>query len=108
VQAIIDAHNDPQYTKIRDNVKAIIFLGTPHRGSNFAPYLSKLLHVSFAGKEFVDDLHPKSTMIRNINENFRHRTETLELVSFFESKGMQGIGVRSSSFFSNMHHLDYC
>ena len=75
------------------NVKAIIFFGTPHRGADLASSLSNLLFVSFAQRIFVDQLRVKSELIQGINDQFRDRSESLELVSFSESKEMRGLGV---------------
>jgi hypothetical protein len=37
-----------------------------------------------------------SEMIQEINHAFRHRSEILELISYYESQGMQAIGVSST------------
>lgn len=97
-QAIIDAYNDRSYTRVLKNVKAIIFIGTPHRGANLAQILTNLLHVLYSLKVFVEQLQPSSELIQAINDQFRDRSESLELVSFYESKGVPGLGV------SLIHH----
>jgi inhibitor of KinA sporulation pathway (predicted exonuclease) len=92
-QAIINAYNDRLYTNIVKNTKAIIFLGTPHRGADLANNLSKLLSISLSRKIFVDQLRPESEMIEEMNNAFRHRSESLELISYFESAGIHPTGV---------------
>jgi hypothetical protein len=96
IQAIIDAHNDRLYTRILENAKAVVFLGTPHRGSNLASLLGKLLFVSFSQRKYVTQLQVNSELIQLINDQFRGRSESLELISFHESTEVRGIGVRSS------------
>ena len=92
-QAIVDSYNDRSYGRVLRNVKAIVFFGTPHRGTDLARLLSHLLSISFSQKIFVEQLHGKSDLIRGINDQFRDRSESLELVSFYESKEMPVIGV---------------
>lgn len=92
-QAIINAYNDRLYTNIVKNTKAIIFLGTPHRGADLANHLSKLLLISFAKKIFVNQLRPESETIEEINNSFRDRSESLELISYYESTGISPTGV---------------
>jgi hypothetical protein len=70
-----------------------MFLGTPHRGADLAPLLSNLLSVSFSQKIFVEQLRENSELIQEINNQFRHRVQSLELVSFYESTGVRGLGV---------------
>ena len=94
-QAIVNAYNDPSYNNIFKNSKAIVFLGTPHRGANLANLLSNLLAISFSRRIFVNQLGSNSEMIQEINNAFRHRSE-LELISFFESQAMHGVGVSST------------
>jgi len=93
LQALIDAHNDRCYSRVLKNVKAIVFIGTPHRGADSASLLSNLLFISFSEKIFVDQLRVKSELIQGINDQFRDRSESLELISFSESKEMRGLGV---------------
>ena len=76
-----------------ENAKAIIFLGTPHRGADLAALLSNLLAVTFSNRIFVDQLRANSEMIKEINDTFKDRSECLELISYYESEAMRGAGV---------------
>ena len=93
LQALIDAHNDQCYSRVLNNIKAIVFLGTPHGGANLASLLRNLLLISFSQRIFVDQLRVKSELIQGINDQFQDFSESLELVSFYESKEMRGLGV---------------
>ena len=93
-QAIINAYNNTSYSRIKDNVKAIIFIGTPHRGADLAALLGNVLTVTLSRKPFVDQLRSDSESIQEINNLFRDRTTSLDLVSFYESLGIHGLGVR--------------
>jgi hypothetical protein len=74
-------------------VRAIVFLGTPHRGANLVFLLGNLLSASFSQRKYVTQLQVDSELIRIINDQFRDRAQELELVSFHESTEMRGIGV---------------
>jgi hypothetical protein len=81
------------YRNISQNIKGIIFLGTPHRGSELATTLDKVLSITFSAKTFVEQLQPNSEAIADINRLFRHRATDLDIISFYESLGMPGLGV---------------
>jgi hypothetical protein len=85
---LIAAHNNAKYSQINKNTIGIAFLGTPHRGADLAKMLKALLDVSFSETPFVEDLTPQSQIIKEINDAFGDRAETLQLASFWESKGM--------------------
>lgn len=64
----------------------MVFLGTPHRGSDLAGILDLILLASFSSRSFVKQLHPKSDAIQAINNAFVHRVHSLEVISFFETE----------------------
>lgn len=69
------------------STKAVVFLATPHRGSDLAPYLNRLLSVGFgsSSKQYVAELHGPSNFLRNVNEQFRHVAHKLDIFSFYET-----------------------
>ena len=77
-------------------MKSIIFIGTPHHGSDLAVVLKKILAVTFSNKEFVKQLQSNSESLAEINRLFGDRAGTLNLVSFYESKGVRALGVLSN------------
>jgi hypothetical protein len=80
------------------NTIAIAFIGTPHRGANLAGILNGWLKVTFSKTNFVTDLKPAGKSVTRINHTFGQRTKTLKLASFYESTGIEPVGVRSSKF----------
>lgn len=84
-QAIIISHNNSAYSSIAKDIKAVVFLGTPHKGAGLASILKHILDVSFSSRKFVKALKPDSAAIEAINSNFVHRAKSLKLVSFFET-----------------------
>jgi len=69
------------------------FLGTPHRGADLAKMLKRLLDASFSESRFVKDMVPNSQIIKEINDAFPERAQTLQLASFSESTGIAVVGV---------------
>ena len=63
-----------------------MFLATPHRGTNLADLLNRILFVSFQSpKEFIVDLSRSSAALEEINEQFRHVAPKISIFSFYET-----------------------
>lgn len=84
-KAYLLGQNDPEYKPIIKSMESIIFLSTPHRGSNLAAVLDSILQVSFASKQYVTDLKRDSSMLEALNEEFRHIAPRLQIFSFYET-----------------------
>jgi len=88
-QSYILGRNDPQYMDVIDNLCSIVFLATPHRGSDFSSILNRILSISVFGhhpRPYVDELNRNSTSLETINEQFRNILRDLVVVSFFETQ----------------------
>jgi hypothetical protein len=83
----LDAQLDPKYEVIAASIKAVIFLATPHRGSDLAPYLHRVLSLSFSqtSKQYVLELVAQSPFLRLVNDQFRHVAPRLQIFSFYET-----------------------
>lgn len=79
---------DPTFANIIKAVSAIIFLSTPHRGTNLAETLNRILQVSFVANpmQFIAELAAGSQTLQKLNEQFRHIAPNLEIVSFYETR----------------------
>ena len=85
-KAYLLGQNDENYQEIVRSISAIMFLGTPHRGTNLAELLNKVLSVSFQSpKSFINDLNRSSPALEELNEQFRHVAPRLSIVSFYET-----------------------
>lgn len=85
-KAYLLGQNDENYQGITKSISAIVFLGTPHRGTNLADLLNKILFVSFQSpKNFIMDLNRSSPALEELNEQFRHVAPRLSIVSFYET-----------------------
>lgn len=79
---------DQRFTSLVSNVTGIVFLATPHRGSQYARTLSRILaavSILTPPKEYVSALEQDSPTIQDISEVFSHHCEDLVLVSFYET-----------------------
>ncbi|KAF2395490.1 hypothetical protein EJ06DRAFT_534947, partial [Trichodelitschia bisporula] len=83
----LNAQSNPKYLRIGSSVNAMIFLSTPHIGSDAAPLLGKLISVSvvLSDTQFRHSLERNSETLETINEGFRHHTGKLFLASFWET-----------------------
>ncbi|KAI9150831.1 NACHT and WD domain-containing protein [Paramyrothecium foliicola] len=80
--------HDQQYSDLVERFRGIIFLATPHRGSQYAKTLNNVLAATPLGsspKAYVAGLDMQSAAIQDINESFRQHCEGLLLCSFYET-----------------------
>ena len=72
-----------------EQVRAVLFLSTPHRGARLADFLNGLLSVGIVTghhpKQFITELSRNSPSIEELNESFRHFAPALQLFSFYET-----------------------
>lgn len=88
-KAYILARQDQSARDFAERFHSIIFLATPHRGSDMASLLQTLLSATLSKKPFVHDLEPNSAALSEINSTFRHYAKDLRLWSFYETVGMR-------------------
>ncbi|KAL8978699.1 MAG: hypothetical protein Q9205_005782 [Flavoplaca limonia] len=103
-RAYIVGKHDPEFSAIMAQVYGILFLATPHRGSQYAKVLNNILSTAPTGappKAYVASLDAQSEALQDINEQFRKICQDLVLVSFWEttkvSFGLTKAHVRPSS-----------
>ncbi|KAJ9639626.1 hypothetical protein H2204_003696 [Knufia peltigerae] len=87
-KAFILGQHDEHYRDLIQAISALVFLSTPHRGSNLAEALNKILSaciLTLAPKEYVSELRINSPTLQEINEQFRNLAPKLSIVSFFET-----------------------
>ena len=93
------ASQDPICEDLRRRISAIVFLATPHRGSDYASYLSNILRMSPAhtSRQYVNSLEKSSSTLARINDTFRQYVGDLSLYSFFETRPLS-LGVGNSKY----------
>ena len=88
-KAYILGQNDDNYKEIVKSARAVLFLSTPHRGTNLADALNRILTVSVfnhSAKQYIAELKQNSPTLQDINEQFRNIAPRLQIISFFETQ----------------------
>lgn len=86
------ARQDRLYKSLADRIRAIFFLGTPHRGSDSARLLKNVLQVASSAPAYVAELVRGSGSLQAINDSFRQFSDDLELWSFYETQKLSAKG----------------
>lgn len=85
----MQGQNDDEYRFIVAQIHGILFLSTPHRGTNLAEILNRILSISvFTGhgpKHYLAELNRNSLAIEDLNEIFRNLASKLRIFSFYET-----------------------
>ncbi|KAH7370025.1 hypothetical protein BKA65DRAFT_487549 [Rhexocercosporidium sp. MPI-PUGE-AT-0058] len=85
-KACILSRENPVYNNVGARIHSIYFLATPHRGSDLAQTLNKILKAMPSGpKPFVGSLARGSEAITVISDQFRHVSIGISIHSFIES-----------------------
>ena len=85
-KAYLLGQNDETYQDIIRSISAMVFLATPHRGTDLAETLNRLLTIFFQpSRDFISDLEKSSTSLEEINDQFRHIAPKLSIWSFYET-----------------------
>ncbi|KAL9129956.1 MAG: hypothetical protein Q9175_007148 [Cornicularia normoerica] len=87
-EAYMQGQNDPKYESIIKAITAITFIATPHRGTNLAELLDRILRSTFVtnSKHYISELAKNSFTLQKLNEQFRHIAPRLDIVSFYETQ----------------------
>ncbi|KAI1322656.1 hypothetical protein F5Y16DRAFT_35563 [Xylariaceae sp. FL0255] len=96
-EAYMQGQHDPEYEAIIKAVCAITFIATPHRGTNLAQTLNRILDSTVVtnSKQYITDLVNNSLTLQKLNEQFRHIAPKLDIVSFYETLPTS-IGIKSA------------
>ena len=87
-KAVVQGHLNSEFGEIISMIKAVIFLATPHHGTDLADTLNKALSGSIFGhspKNYVTELARRSPTIDELDEAFRHHAPSLRIFSFYET-----------------------
>ncbi|KAK3388025.1 hypothetical protein B0H63DRAFT_542573 [Podospora didyma] len=87
------AKNPSNPNDLATRIKCLVFLGTPHHGSNSAERLDRILRSGanpLRPRDFVGDLRPESLSNQTINDEFRYIAEDYDLLSFWEARPSPG------------------
>ena len=90
------AHSS-RYNSLVAAIKSVIFMGTPHRGSdiaNWSKILGRLANIPMLGNirtDLLKDLQPKSELLMTISSDFVERGAGLSIFSIYERKFIPGL-----------------
>ena len=75
----------------------MVFLATPHKGSDLASALNNILRLSasHSPRAYISNLDRTSELLALLNDSFRHYIPDLILFSFYESQ-QTSLGIRSA------------
>ena len=79
---------DDDYKDIVTQIRSVLFLSTPHRGTDLAEMLNRILSVSlsiYSPKNYISELNRNSPALEDINETFRNVASNLDVYSFYET-----------------------
>ena len=96
VQALLQAGLDPQYQSIRDATLGLVFLGTPHRGTDKATYGKVLANVAQfishqPSSHLLTALQTNSDVLLRLTIDFRFQLPNYHVFSFYEQRPMHGL-----------------
>lgn len=86
--AVIQGHLNKEYSDLVLNIKSVLFLATPHRGTDLAKTLNRVLSGSVFGhapREYITELTRNSPTIDELSDSFRHHASKLHIFSFYET-----------------------
>lgn len=110
-QALVKANDTRErFQSILDSTKAIFFFGTPHRGSDVADVVHKVMRIlrpgnpawiePFTGKgkpvrtDIIKELRPESQYLKRLRQSFLERTSQIPcIVTFCEQNSHRGFEV---------------
>lgn len=86
-QAYLLARNNTAFRAVASRFRTVVFLATPHRGSDGAQVLNNVLKfsLSHAPRQYVEELQRNSGTLQYINEEFCQVADELDLYSFYET-----------------------
>ncbi len=107
-RALISASLLSDYEPVRRNIKAIVFMGTPHKGSRLSSYLTPLTRIvngllptSPFRSDLIGNLQVLSRTLSEVSEMSVQALSNISVISFYEQKRMKGL----NSLVSNSSRL---
>lgn len=97
---IIAQERSKVYGDLLSHIHGIIFLGTPHRGSDLAWWATFAAEILKAGQlglgrgtntAYVEALKKNSAEFSHISQQWIERSETLQIRTFYETEKLSGI-----------------
>ncbi|RPB26854.1 WD40 repeat-like protein [Terfezia boudieri ATCC MYA-4762] len=87
-KAYLLARQDPECQPLAQRFRAMVFLATPHRGSDYASLLNNILSVTLGARRFIKNIERGSEALEEMNDQFRQVASHLKLCSLYETQKM--------------------
>lgn len=89
--AMVTANIDGEFANLKTCCYSLIFMATPHRGSdkaNMGKLLANIAKVSFKRPKIqvLRELEANSLLLQDLSDDFRHLHSQFRIASFFEQK----------------------
>lgn len=99
-QALAMARANRDLAEVRHSVSGVVFMGTPHQGSDAATTAAMLNNIlrmtplrELINDRLIQGLRADCEVLMELSEGFRH--ETIRVITFYESKPTKGVTVVS-------------
>ena len=94
IQSLFQASIEQRYNSISESTVGIIFLGTPHRGSEKATYGTILSNIATSvlnrpPSRLINALRTNSEALMRLTTDFRFQLPKYQIYSFYEMKPMK-------------------
>ncbi|KAI0802817.1 NACHT and WD domain protein [Xylaria sp. FL0064] len=89
-KAYILANENHNQSHLANRIRCMFFLATPHKGSEYASVLNRILKLSgitgiTSSREYISELSKGSTSAQLINKDFGRHGSDLQIYSFYET-----------------------
>lgn len=91
-QALVLANNRPDYEDIRISTAGVIFLGTPHTGTDIAGYAKFLAVVKWNDPTLLKQLEPNNQELYELSHDFAAGYKHLSITCFYEKMDQSYVG----------------
>ena len=89
------ANHSKNFNDLRLSVTGIVFLGTPHQGSDTAGYVKLLARATGRDTTLLESLTRNSQVLHELAHDFESSYSNADLVCFYEEKqDLLGVKVR--------------
>ncbi|CRK35158.1 hypothetical protein BN1708_006659 [Verticillium longisporum] len=99
---------DEKFSAMTDTIRGVVFLATPHQGSNLADVLRKFLSTFMqTPKQYINELRHNSEALVGINEQYVQHARNMHLASFRETQATSIRGIKSLIVDESSSKLNY-
>ena len=96
IKALVIANHGTVYKEVKSATTGILFLGTPHQGSNLADFAASLLEplqrlTPVVDAELLKNLRTDAPQLFEISRDFWAEYADLDIVCFYEKEKRKGL-----------------